>query len=58
MSVEWVYLDTQGAGTDEVYGRYRHTAACGTEVEILQGHAPGACPKCHPEAWPARLVKD
>lgn len=47
---EWVYLDTRGAGTDEVYGQYRHTP-CGTVVEIAQGYAPDVCPKCQPEEW-------
>jgi hypothetical protein len=50
MSDEWIYISTRGAGTDEVYSRYRHTP-CGTVVEILQGHAADACPKCHPEKW-------
>jgi hypothetical protein len=50
MQSEWIYLDTRGAGTDEVYGRYQH-APCGTKLEIMQGEVARICPKCQPEEW-------
>ena len=50
MSNEWVYLDTLGAGTEEVRGRYQH-APCGTVLEILQGYMATICPKCQPKEW-------
>jgi hypothetical protein len=53
----WMYLDTIGAGTDAVYGRYRHMP-CGTELEILQGHMARTCPTCQPEEWEARLARE
>jgi hypothetical protein len=57
MKSEWVYIETLGAGTDEVYSRYRH-APCGTELEILQGHVVRVCPKCQPEEWAEREARD
>jgi hypothetical protein len=50
MQDEWVYLETRGAGTDEVRSLYRHST-CGTVLEILQGHMASICPKCQPEEW-------
>jgi len=57
MKDEWIYLETRGAGTDEVYGRYQHTA-CGQIIEVLQGHTASLCPKCHPEEWTIERRKD
>jgi hypothetical protein len=53
----WMYLDTIGAGTDEVFGRYQH-APCGTVLEIAQGHMARTCPKCQPEEWAAWLARE
>jgi predicted RNA-binding Zn-ribbon protein involved in translation (DUF1610 family) len=57
MSSEWVHLGTLGAGTEEVYGQYRHTP-CGTVLEILQGHVAHICPKCHADEWAAQQRRD
>ncbi len=54
---EWLYLETVGAGTEEVWGRYQH-APCGTIVEIAQGHMARICPKCHADEWAARLARE
>ena len=56
MSDEWVYLETRGAGTDEVRGLYRH-APCGTVLEIMQGYMADICPKCQPEEWAAMKAR-
>ncbi len=50
MENEWLDLETLGAGTDEVWGRYQHVP-CGTVVEIAQGYGVRACPKCQPDEW-------
>jgi len=50
---QWEYIETLGAGTDEVRGVYRHKP-CGAEVEVLQGYGPEVCPKCQPEEWAKR----
>ena len=52
---DWEHLETLGAGTDDVRGRYRHKP-CGRVIAVLQGCCP-ICPKCQPEEWAATLVR-
>jgi hypothetical protein len=54
---DWEHLGTLGAGTDDVYGQYRHKP-CGTKVEVMQGYFVRSCPKCQPEEWEKERMRE
>lgn len=57
-AANWISLGCIGAGTEEVYYRYRH-APCGTELEVLQGCCGARiCPECDPENYAAMRKRE